>query len=241
MTNKNKQIAIARAVKARLDFNIGTASNIDIFEKFKNEKNFSIVFMPFDKEVDGFSHKRKNHFIIVINSNNCNSRNNFTCAHELYHLLFEYDGDRYVSNENSEEMANVFASYFLVPEDALYLYLQNNGMIRKNRLSLSDIVKIEDYFQVSRLAILIRLKDENLITQGEFDEFNKNVLSSVKRYGGKIKDHIENIVPSKCTIGEYNQMAKQLLECGKISTGKYEQYMIEAFNAREVYGDLEGE
>lgn len=61
MSNLNKQIAIARAIKARLQFNLGTTSNIDIFEKFKNEKNFTIVFMPFDDSVDGFSHKKKNH------------------------------------------------------------------------------------------------------------------------------------------------------------------------------------
>ena len=239
MPNLNKQIAIARAIKARLQFNLGTTSNIDIFEKFKNEKNFTIVFMPFDDSVDGFSHKKKNHYIIVINSNNSNNRNNFTCAHELYHLLYEYNGDEYIMTENSEEMANYFASYFLVPEDALYLYLQEQQLISKSKLTLSDIVNIEDYFKVSRIAILIRLRDEGLISQREFDLYNKNILSSVRRYGGNIENHLDHETPIKCTIGEYNSLAKKLLENNKISNGKYEEYMIDAFNFKDIFGDSE--
>lgn len=239
MNNINRQVAKARAIKARLQYGLGTTTNIDIFKKFKNEKNYTIVFMPFEEGIDGFSNRKKNHFIIIINSNNTIGRNNFTCAHELYHLLFEYENDKYVSHADSEEMANVFASYFLIPEDALYLFLQNEGLIGKERLSLEDIVLMEDYFMVSRPAMLIRLKDEGLITQGEFDKYNKNVLSSVKKYGGKINNHISELEPEKYTHGEYNAMAKKLLEENKISNGKYEEYMIDAFNTKEIFGDVE--
>lgn len=241
MDNASRQLAKARAIKARLQYGLGTTTNIDIFKKFKNEKNYTIVFMPFEDGIDGFSNRKKDHFIIIINSNNTIGRNNFTCAHELYHLLFEYTNDEYIPNANSEEMANVFASYFLIPEDALYLFLQNTGLISKQNLALEDIVCMEDYFMVSRPAMLIRLKDEGLINQGEFDKYNKNVLSSVKKYGGNIDNHVIESTSNKYTHGEYNVMAKKLLEENKISNGKYEEYMIDAFNAKEIFGDVEVE
>ena len=241
MERANKKVAIARAIETRLRYNLGTKSNIDIFDKFKNEPNFTLVFMPFDNSIDGFSHKRNEHYIIVINSNNNNNRNNFTCAHELYHLLYEYNGNDYVPQSNSEEMANIFASYFLVPEDALYLYLQEKGLIKKGKLSLKDIVNIEDYFQVSRNAILIRLKDENLISQSEYDTYSKNVLLGVKRCGGKIENHLEHEKPLKCTQGEYMELAKKLLDSKKISEGKYEEYIIDAFNSNLLYNNSEGD
>lgn len=235
----NKNIAKARAMQARIDFNFGTSGNIDIFDSFQNKDNFTIIFMPFDDVVDGFSNKYKNHYAIVINSNSSINRKNFTCAHELYHLLYEYDeNDNYIGCKESENMANTFASYFLVPEEALYIFMNNKKMLDNKNLNISDIVAIENYFQVSRTAILIRLKDESLINQTEFDNFNKNIIKSVKKNGGNPQNYIDGDSVKK-TLGEYTKLAKSLLKQGKISQGKYEEYMIDAFNSQELFGNPE--
>ena len=121
---QDKILAKSKAVDARKNYNFELSSNIDILNEFHNQKNFTIVYMPFSDKIDGFSCRRKNHFIIVLNSKNNVNRQNFTCAHELYHLLYEYnEKDEYVPTVNSEEIADTFASYFLIPEDALIKFL----------------------------------------------------------------------------------------------------------------------
>lgn len=237
MRQIRKQIAIARAIRARLEYKFDMTSPIDIFGTLQQKENYTFVFIPMDNQIAGFSNRHKDHFIIVINSNDNEGRKNFTCAHELYHLLFEYDEQgNYIKSTDSETMANVFASYFLVPEDALYIYLGNNKLLEKSKISVNDIVNIEKHFGVSRQAILIRLLDRGLINQEQFDEFSKNVISSVKKAGGDVNRYV-NGEPIKVTQGEYIKIAKQLLESGKISRGKYEEYMIDAFNFSEIFGD----
>ena len=238
MTNE-KKIAIAKAIIARKNFGFGTTTSIQILKKIEQEENFTVVYMPFDDGIDGFSSKRKNHYIIVLNSN-CNiNRRNFTCAHELYHLLFEYDkNDNYIGSSNSEKIANMFASYFLIPEDALYLYLNDSKLITKKRLTIKDIVNIENFFQVSRSAILTRLKDEQLISNEEFEQYSQNVIKSVIKSGNDPKNYIDPKNPEHYTLGEYNLIAKKLLNDEKISRGKYEEIMIDSFNYKEIFGDL---
>lgn len=238
MTQAKVQLAIARAIQARQEFGFGTTSPIDIFGALQQEEKYTFVFLPLDGQIAGFSNRHKGHFIIIINSKDNEGRKNFTCAHELYHLLFEYDdNDNYIKSVDSEIMANVFASYFLIPEDALYLFLGTNNLLKKSKITINDIIKVERYFGVSRLAILIRLKDRGLITQEQFEEFSQNVISSVRNAGGDVNKYIDG-EPIKITKGEYIKIAKQLLESGKISRGKYEEYMIDAFNIEEIFGGL---
>lgn len=232
----NKTLIILQAIKARIKFKLGTNTNIDIFDKLKQNENFTFVFMPFDESIDGFSSRHKDHFIIIINSNKRKSRMNFTCAHELYHLLYEYnDKDEYIGTKETEHAADIFASYFLIPEEALYLYLDKHDLLNKKELNLKDIVNMEDYFQVSRAALLIRLRDAKIINTSEFDKFNKNISISRKKYGSTSSE-LSNINGKKYTIGEYNILAKRLLDEHKISLGKYQEYMIDAFNSSNALG-----
>lgn len=235
-----KQLAIARAIEARKMFGFGTSSSIEILKKFQQKDNYTLVFMPFNDEIDGFSSKHKNHFIIIINSSCSINRQNFTCAHELYHLLYEYDeNEEYMAKPESESMANTFASYFLVPEDALYLFLSRNNIIHKNKLDIEDIILIENYFQVSRHAILVRLKDEDLITHEQFEKFSQNVIKSIVKNGHDPKYHIDPAKPKKYTTGEYIDLAKRLYKENKISRGKYEELLIDSFNSDEIFGSAE--
>ncbi len=234
----NKQLAKARAVQARQKFGFSSESSVNLFEKLQSLENFTIVFMPFEGAIDGFSNKRKNHYIIILNSNRNNNRKNFTCAHELYHLLFEYENDIYKSSKNSEEMANAFASYFLVPSDSLYLFLSEQSMLNKD-ITVEDIVKIENHFKVSRQAILIRMKDEGLITEAECANFSKNVIESVKKNNGNVENYCDFVAPEKKTIGEYERLANELLKQNKITRGKYQEYILDAFNYQSLFGGTE--
>lgn len=234
-----KAYAKACAILARIKLKYGTNTSIDILDKLLHEKNFTIVYMPFDSKISGFSSKHGDHYIIILNSNDNHNRQNFTCAHELFHLFYEYDEhDNFIKSAKSEKIADLFASYFLVPEEAFYIFLKDNGLINKRKILISDIVKIENYFKVSRYAILIRLKDEGLIDQDQFETFNKNVISTVRSFGGDVSKYV-NGDSIKKTYGEYEKLANSLFDKGKITNGKFEEYLIDAFRADLVYGNVE--
>lgn len=82
----------------------------------------------------------------------------FSAAHELGHLLLHLDSyDSKESEENPEEEkeANIFASYFLMPEDSF-----NKEWDDAYGLRLIDrVFKIKRVFKVSYLAILYRLNE----------------------------------------------------------------------------------
>ena len=225
MDNYKKQIA-TRAILARKDFNVVSNTNVSIFEMLKNQKNFTLILIPLADEISGFSYKHKEHYAIVINSNRDENMWDFICAYELYYLLCEYQDDKYVESENSEINADIFASYFLISEDALTLYLEKEGMSTR-KLSIKDIVEIENYFKASRSAVLFRLKDRSLITEKESDEYGKNIQEKVEKDKAH-KDYYE-------TFGEYKELAKKLLKNKKISSGKYQEYMIDASDFKEAF------
>lgn len=231
---QEKILAKARAVNARGNYKFELSSNIDILNEFHKQKNFTIVYMPFGDKIDGFSCRRKNHYIIVLNSKNNINRQNFTCAHELYHLLYEYnENDEYVPAKNSEELADTFASYFLIPEDALIKYLMKNGIVINRKITLEDIVNVENYFQVSRKAMLNRLRDLGIITAEEQVRYSHDVIKSVRKAGGDISKYTEPINPKIEVVGEMKSLVNKLVDENKISNGKYEEYLFDMFEDLE--------
>ena len=77
-----------------------------------------------------FESKISSDMLIGINSNMSIGRQNFTLAHELYHLLYEENKNNFVicdysSESESEIEANIFASYLLIPYEGLKRYAKN--------------------------------------------------------------------------------------------------------------------
>ena len=79
--------------------------------------------------------------IIGVNSTSTYGRQRFTIAHELYHLYFHEDFESVVCfidlemNKSPEEKeADVFASYFLAPYEALSYFISNK--LQKENKSL---------------------------------------------------------------------------------------------------------
>lgn len=216
--------------------------SIDIIKVLEDKNNFTLVFMPLGKDDDGFSNKYKEHFIIIVNSEKPKNRINFTIAHELYHLFYEYnEKDKFAPLQYSEKIADFFASYLLISDEALLFYLKNNNLFEKEKiLTISDIVSLENYFNVSRQAITIRLYEIGKISKQQQENFCQNVLESVKENGGCVERYKGHMLSPKI-IGEYNKLAKKLLLDGIISQGKYDEYMIDAFNFHEIFGgDFDG-
>lgn len=196
--------------------------------------NVISVFKPLSMGISGMALKTINaqetKRFILVNTQQPVGRQNFTICHELYHLFiqanFEYQicqTGRFDKKADIEEYkADLFASFFLMPKNGIISLIPEQEW-DKDCISLSTILKIENYFGCSRKALLIRLKDLGFLSDTIFDNFSKNVILSATRYGysrALYEKTNENQV-----IGDYGDMAKKLFDNEIISESRYAGFM----------------
>ena len=236
----------SNAIFLRKRFGVESTSPIEIMPLVHAAKNITLVFHPFTNEVSGMSYQiSKNQKLIAINSTMSYGRQRFTIAHELYHLNFQENFEFIICGKNlwnqvddEEKNADAFASFFLAPFDALRIFI-NDEIYQGGEpriLSVEDIVKIEQYFGMSRQATLYRLRSENYVQWDQLDELKSNVIGSARRFG--YDDQIYRPTPAEfqiITTGSYLELLGQLFEKGTISKGKYEEYLLDAYREDIVY------
>lgn len=135
-------------------------------------------------------------------------------------------------------ISDQFASYFLMPPVALSEAIKKVQGSSTENLGIKEIVKLEQYFGVSRQAILYRLIEDNKLTSQQADQFRHGVIRSAVNLG--FDDSLYKPLPENKrykTYGYYIQQAEEVLEKNLVSTGKYEQLLLTAFRPDLVYGD----
>lgn len=169
-------------------------------------------------------------------------RQRFSLTHELYHLYCDKDVSSKICpietlrSNKVEKSADQFASYLLIPQAALYNRIQEMKGAGNRRLTIEDVAKLEQYFGVSRHAILFRLQQEGELSKSSAE--GKDVISSAARLGydtSLYKPTPKNV--NKGTYGHYIKQVEKLLQSGVISTGKYEEWLLDAFRDDIVYGE----
>ena len=149
-----------KAVNLRKQLGEDATSPIDIFSLTFSIPCLSIVYYPMGEHLSGMCIKDGKHSVIAINSSMTLGRQRFSLAHEFYH--FFYDKEPFTTvcakaigeGKEIEQEADQFASYFLMPPDALSDLIAQKKEKEWKRLLLKDIVSIEQYFQISRQALL---------------------------------------------------------------------------------------
>jgi len=147
--------------------NVQTYGIKDIFSLIL-QKNIILVRYPFGKDkLLGFSTFFEGKKIIVSNSSEILSREIFTIAHEMGHIIFDFDDklssvkiDHEIedSSENiSEARAFYFANCFLMPEEELRKFIKYELKKTHEELNALDIVRMQLEFQVSYAALVVRL------------------------------------------------------------------------------------
>ena len=229
------------ALKTRKIFGEDIYSPLDVFASVNGwkEMKITIVYYPLSSRVSGMCTKVNNHIVICINSGTSYGRQRFTLAHELYHILYEDNLQRVICDmklgddkSDSEKEADMFASYLLVPYDALQQYAE-----KKNGWELEDVIEAEQFFQISHKAMLLRLFTENYISREKFEEYQK---IGVTREAIKMGYSGELYTPSSedksyFTTGEYIRKVELISEKDLISNGKREEMLLDAFRADIVY------
>nr|WP_304049388.1 ImmA/IrrE family metallo-endopeptidase [Methanobrevibacter gottschalkii] len=205
-----------------------------------NMKNLTVLWFPMKTNISGCCSKTDEDNIIFVNTNHTIGRQNFTLAHELYHLLYDDIGEFVVcgvnTNSESEKNANDFASALLMPDSALYWFKNKNNI---DDWSLEDVIKCEQYFQVSNSAMLMRLKNLNWINDDQFEEYGSDIIRQANRLGydtSLYKPSLENQKYS--SIGELIRLTEKAFDDKKITGGKRREILLKSFRNDILYNEV---
>jgi Zn-dependent peptidase ImmA (M78 family) len=233
-----------KALSLRKELGEDTISPIDIFSLSHTIEQLTLVFYPMGDHLSGMCIKNDGNSVIAINSSMSVGRQRFSMAHELYHLYYDENKQSTICamkigiGNDTERAADQFASYFLMPPVALSELIKKIHGASTDDLKIRDIVKLEQYFGVSRQALLCRLIEDNKLTHQRADQFRQGVIRSAVGLG--YDDSLYKPLPANKqykTYGCYIQQAEELFQRDLVSTGKYEQLLLTAFRSDLVYGD----
>ena len=230
---------IFKAESLRRSWDIDNVSPLNILQcVLENVDDLTILWFPMIEEVSGCCSKTGDDKIICLNSKHSKGRQNFTLAHELYHLLFEDEVDSFICNVNSdsesEKNANDFASSLLIPNIALNEFMNRNEI---DKWQLKDIVKCEQYFQISHIAMLCKLRREKLISYDKFLSFKPNVKRSAWNLGYDLS--LYEPTKEHYSLGKIIQLSNMAYDNGKITGGKYDEILLNIFRSDMVYNTLQ--
>ena len=202
-------------------------------EKILEEKvGIKIIHLELDPEISGGSTVGDFGVAILINANDAPWRRNYDLAHEFFHLItwnyFSpeeiYKKDRKGKNR-IEQLADVFASAFLLPEDELRNEFSKKS--EKNYISYLNLFETAREFGVSIEALLWRLVNLNLIKKDTvIKELEKGSIKDVDRkYRNSYLDGEKPYLSSK-----YISLAIKAFQMGKISKAKFAEYVDKKFS-----------
>lgn len=128
-------------------------------------------------------------------------------------------------------------TYLLMPYEDLRSFVTEKISKRKGELMLEDVVRIEQHFGMSSMATLWRLIKEGHLSFEYSDSLKSGILNSALTLGYDDKLYKPSGHERQYfTLGKYIKQAGKLIDEDKISNGKYEELLLNAFRSDIVYG-----
>lgn len=227
-----------KASQIRSLFGVENEGPIDVFSLINNQKEITLVLMPFASNFSGMCIKEAK--LIAVNSAQSLGRQRFSLAHELYHYYFDdskiYQPTSihisYDDKNSNEKEANLFASLLLMPYASLKKEIEK---LNKTAFNLEDTIHLEQYFQVSHLAMTTRLESLGY-------RFTEDVTKYIKSTAERLGYNTDLYEPTNIqkTLGNYIFKVNDLYSKELISNGKYQEYLKDAFREESDF-DLGGD
>ena len=124
-------------------------------------------------------------------------------------------------HSKTERLANLFASALLMPQSGVLAMLQTKDVGGKE-LGIEKVLRMEQYFGVSRTTMLLRLKDLGVIDDKSYNRLKGiPIIQSAKDYGYDLSLYKSG--NERMVIGDYGEKARLLFESGRISEGHYNE------------------
>ena len=111
--------------------------------------NILTLFRSLEENLSGMCLKRNEKRFLLINSNHPIGRQNFSIAHELYHLFVQETFDVHYCNPGNhssikqEKEADFFASVFLMPEIGIKKMIPEQELIKRD-VSVATLLKLDN-------------------------------------------------------------------------------------------------
>lgn len=153
--------------------------------------------------------------IIVLNKNiTMPERLRFTAFHELGHLLFNANISEDMSDHNKEKMCHAFASEMLLPSS-----ITQQMFAGKTKLSLNELIYLQELYGISVDAIMHKLRDINIITEKRYKNFNIRKHMSIQFAKAVEKPRFkEELKTSRYQAMVYSALAQQLITTSKAAS-----------------------
>lgn len=183
LVQEDKALIREIAEKERRNFDIVSSSPSEFYYALE-KRNINILSLEYDNlNLDAISaYSESKGAFIFINDNKAISeeRKLFSLVHEYAHLVLHRDlystADENMAYSNSrsdmnEKVANLFASYFLIPRNIL----KEEAKIYRGYIDLKAIYNLKKKFGVSAQELLLALNEEKIITTQIYNYLNKKL------------------------------------------------------------------
>ena len=152
------------ATKVRKLLGISDECALDNLTNKLEDNNFLILEIDFEEKFDGFCEYVDDLAFIILSSKGY-ERNRFTLAHELGHLILNFEED--LDEKEVERYCDFFASCLLMPERAMKKELELGQRKLLNNISLNEIMLLAREYQVSLNAVIMRLYSLGIIDENK--------------------------------------------------------------------------
>ena len=255
MQDSRKREIRIKADSFRIQCKISRYGIMDLFKECER-LGYKLLRYPLGENADlGFAVKKDNDIIIFTNSCSRLSRELFTLAHEIGHIILHLmENTSFIednvtingrSTDEKEQEANYFAACLLMPSEEVSrfidLEIQN---FREKGISAMDIARIMSEFHVSFDMALNRLESLNVIDQNQRlcldnEKIEKRVSNLLRSVGGNARLNIpsnEIDIPYEYldyTIYNYNHNAvpketlERVLDCYHITIDDVSDKLVE--------------
>lgn len=205
-----------------------------VVKEVLEQLNILTMFRSLSEDSFGMSIKTKDGLrFMLVSSNSTIGRQHFTIAHELYHLFYDENPTPHMCGVDGksplEQSADMFASNLLLPRVGLLSMLPESFSETK-QVDIATIVKMVQKFQVSRQALLYRLKRLSIINEAQLQTLLSAPIKDMAMRRG-----FDTSVYEKCNdgliIGDYKSLATDIFEKGLISEGHYNELLNALVNA----------
>jgi Zn-dependent peptidase ImmA (M78 family) len=230
------------AARVRKELGLGERPALQLMHALEEDCGIKVFHFPFEPTGAAASTKDERFgMAILLNAGNPRWRRNYDLAHELFHLLVwevfrPASRSDAVPEEREEQLADCFASYLLMPDEAVRNAVDRHE--KAGKLTHEDLFDVARQFDVSADALVWRLHYLYNLGPARSDE-TRNLADRV-RASATIYEYRqrEDSYPPKWPE-RYKSLAIKALRHGEISLGRFVEFLDMTRRQASAYDDQE--
>ena len=232
---------IALAERQRLGLGDGPLPQLrDILELNVGIRVFYLKMPPKFSEI--YSYDPQLGACMAINQNHYEERRRWSMAHGYLHFLahrhkpvLDFDG-QYQRRPESEQLAESFPKYFLMPTSGLLRRFNDMSSVH-GKFTTTNLFTLANYYGVSLEALALRMEGMALLRTGTWDRLRDRGIKVRKvqqDLGLQETAHRSDQLPV-----HYQHLAIDALEQGKITEGRFADFLeVDRLEARRIAEEL---